>query len=124
VASDPANPYSLAPALGADPNDRDASTRPRGRGALLVMRGGRVLLAVESRGRRVRVGTGASEVDVLDAAAAIATHLGRRVGARRAKDIVIERIDDAPATTSPHAEAFARAGFKRGTTTLVFYAGV
>ena len=124
AASDPANPWSLAPAPGSDVGERDPGTRPRGRGALLVMRGGRVLLSAEGRGRAIRVGQGATAEDVVEAASALARHLGRRVGGRRARDIAIERIDGVAAPASPHAEAFARAGFKRGTTTLVYYARV
>jgi hypothetical protein len=83
-----------------------------------------VLLSVEGRGRAIRVGREASSDDVVEAASALARHLGRRVGGRRAKDIAIERIDGAAAPASAHAEAFVKAGFRRGTTTLVYYAGV
>ena len=48
-SSDPANIYNLPMDLA----DRDQLSRPRGAGALLVTRGGRVALSVEGRGRRV-----------------------------------------------------------------------
>ena len=51
AASDPANIYSLQLELA----DRDPLSRPRGSGALLVMRGGRVAIAVEARGRRFTI---------------------------------------------------------------------
>jgi ATP-dependent Lhr-like helicase len=51
AASDPANIYNLRLELV----DRDPLSRPRGSGALLVMRGGRVAIAVEARGRRFTV---------------------------------------------------------------------
>ena len=124
AASDPANPYSLAPAPGSQPGDRDPGTRPRGRGALLVVRGGRVLLSAEGRGRAVRVGRDVSVDELVEAASALVRHLGRRVGGRRARDIAIERIDGVAAPASPHADAFGKAGFKRGTTALVYYAEV
>jgi len=49
ATSDPANPY----ALQLDLADRDPLSRPRGAGALLVMRAGRVAMAVEGRGKRI-----------------------------------------------------------------------
>jgi hypothetical protein len=48
AASDPANVYNLPLEL----IDRDPLSRPRGSGALIVTRGGRVAAAVEGRGRR------------------------------------------------------------------------
>ena len=54
-ASDPANVYALplAPGTAADP-----LARPRGAGALLVTRAGRIVLAAEGRGGRLRVARG------------------------------------------------------------------
>jgi ATP-dependent Lhr-like helicase len=48
AASDPANVYNLPLELV----ERDPLSRPRGSGALIVTRGGRVAAAVEGRGRR------------------------------------------------------------------------
>ena len=51
AASDPANVYSLP----LESVERDPLSRPRGIGALLVTRGGRVAIAVEARGKRYTV---------------------------------------------------------------------
>ncbi|MFN2563469.1 MAG: DEAD/DEAH box helicase [Gemmatimonadaceae bacterium] len=118
AASDPANPYNLPPAPGVA---TDALTRPRGRGALLVTRGGRVLLAVEGRGRSVRVRPGLPDDELTAAAAALAEHLTHGAPRRRQRDLVIERIDGDVATSSPHVEAFTRAGFRRTARELRFY---
>jgi ATP-dependent Lhr-like helicase len=119
AASDPANPYNLPPAPGVQP---DLLTRPRGRGALLVMRGGRVLLAVEGRGRSVRVRPGLAPEAVTAAAAALIAHLTRSIPGRRRRDLVIERIDGDVAAATPHIEAFVHAGFRRTARELRFYA--
>ena len=49
AASDPANPYNLVGEL----SERDPLVTPRGGGAFLVVRDGRVAAAVEERGERV-----------------------------------------------------------------------
>ena len=73
AASDPANPYSLhLPQV-----ERDPLSRPRGRGATLVTQRGRVVLASESRGRRVTVSPTLSASEAAAADAALAAHLGR-----------------------------------------------
>ena len=51
AASDPANVYNLQ----LDLVERDPLSRPRGSGAMLVLRAGRVAIAVEGRGRRFTV---------------------------------------------------------------------
>jgi ATP-dependent Lhr-like helicase len=119
AASDPANPYNLPPAPGAQPNPL---TRPRGRGALLVMRGGRVLLAVEGRGRSIRVRPDLGDEELSAAAAALAEHLTRGVARRRQRDLVVERIDGDVANAGPHVDAFMRAGFRRTARELRYYA--
>ncbi len=119
AASDPANPYNLAPAPGAE---TDPLTRPRGRGALLVMRGGRVLLAVEGRGRSVRVRPALGTDDVVAAAGALIEHLTRSRSGRRRRDLVVERVDGDVATASPYVDAFMRAGFRRTARELRYYA--
>jgi ATP-dependent Lhr-like helicase len=119
AATDPANPYNLPPAPGVQP---DPFTRPRGRGALLVMRAGSVLLAVEGRARSVRVRPGLASDVVTAAAAALIAHLTRSVPGRRQRDLVIERIDGDVAAATPHIDAFVRAGFRRTTRELRFYA--
>jgi hypothetical protein len=119
AASDPANPYNLAPAPGIQP---DPLTRPRGRGALLVMRGGRVLLAVEGRGRSVRVRPQLTDEELSAAAAALGEHLTRGSARRRRRDLVVERVDGDVATSGSHVDAFVRAGFRRTARELRFYA--
>jgi ATP-dependent Lhr-like helicase len=71
ATSDPCNPYNLP----LDLADRDPLSRPRGAGALLVMRGGRVALAVEGRGKRVVAASELSRGDVREANAALAAYL-------------------------------------------------
>ena len=115
ASTDPANPYALPRLPGVA---RDALTQPRGRGALLVLRAGEVMLSSESRGRRVRVRAELSDTEVADAARAFATAYVRS-GSRRTLDV--ERIDDMPATMSPHREAFELAGFRRTPGTLRLY---
>ena len=117
AATDPANPYALA----LPPEVRGPLDRPRGAGALLVTRLGRVLLAVEGRGRRVTVAADQTESDVTDAAAALATHLalGTTRGIRRRAPL-LESIDGAPAAGGPWGAAFMRAGYRRGGTALEY----
>ena len=119
AASDPANPYALPPAPGAAV---DPLTRPRGRGALLVTRAGAVLLAAESRGRRVRVRPDAPPDDVVAAAAAFAAQMTRSIPGRKRRDLTVETIDGVPAGSSPHGDAFFAAGFRRAGMALRFYA--
>ncbi|MDQ2890651.1 MAG: DEAD/DEAH box helicase [Gemmatimonadota bacterium] len=78
AASDPANPYTLA----LDGIDRDPLARPRGSGALLVMRAGRVALAVEGRGKRIVAADWLSPTEATDARHALAAHLRGERGAR------------------------------------------
>jgi ATP-dependent Lhr-like helicase len=71
AASDPANVYNLQLELV----DRDPLSRPRGSGALLVMRGGRVAIAVEARGRRYTVASWLSPDEAAAAKKALIEHL-------------------------------------------------
>jgi hypothetical protein len=79
ATSDPCNPYNLP----LDLADRDPLSRPRGAGALLVMRGGRVALAVEGRGKRVVATSELSRGDVREANAALAMYLKNDESRRR-----------------------------------------
>jgi ATP-dependent helicase Lhr and Lhr-like helicase len=108
AASDPANPYRAVAS--------DAFNRPRGSGAILVTRHGRVALAVEGRGRRVRVAPNLAEAEVTDAAAALAAYLARRTSrsAIIRRPPVLDTIDGASAATSPWSPAFSAAGYRRG----------
>jgi ATP-dependent Lhr-like helicase len=78
AASDPANVYNLPLELV----DRDPLSRPRGSGALLVMRGGRVAIAVEGRGRRFTVADWLSDEETEMAKKALLEHLRGEKSAR------------------------------------------
>ncbi|HXF25553.1 MAG TPA: hypothetical protein VN602_13585, partial [Gemmatimonadaceae bacterium] len=78
ASSDPANPYTLA----LDGVDRDPLSRPHGSGALLVMRAGRVALAVEGRGKRIVAADWLSQDEAADARRVLAEHLRGERGAR------------------------------------------
>jgi ATP-dependent helicase Lhr and Lhr-like helicase len=78
AASDPANVYNLPLELV----DRDPLSRPRGSGALLVMRGGRVAIAVEARGRRFTIADWLSAEEITAAKKALLEHLRGERGAR------------------------------------------
>ena len=78
AASDPANVYSLP----LENVDRDPLSRPRGSGALLVTRAGRVALSVEGRGRRVVEADWLTDDEAAKARAALAEHLRTQVPRR------------------------------------------
>ena len=111
AAADPANVFPLP--LAGDPA-RDAFVRPRSSSALLVVLDGRVVMIAERRGARIVVRPESDEASVTRAAAGLVRHLSARIR----RDVVLETIDGQPAATSPHAQAFAAAGFRRGTTEL------
>lgn len=71
AASDPANVYNLS----LDAAEKDPLSRPRGAGALLVTRGGKVILSIEGRGRRVVKREGASAEEIIEARRLAAAHL-------------------------------------------------
>jgi ATP-dependent Lhr-like helicase len=114
-ASDPANPYSLR----VEP-PRSVHEKPRGRDALLVMRGGQVLLSSEGRGKRISVAPEISENELSSATRALVRALHDAAGATR--DLIIESIDGRPAVTSPRAPALAAAGFRATPGGLRYYA--
>ena len=115
AASDPANPY----ALELEGIDIDPLSRPRGRGALLVTREGRVAMAIEGRGRRITVAPWMTESDVSAAAAALLAHFrSSRAASVRARDVEVETIDGAHAAAMRWTQAFLDAGFRRETSGL------
>ncbi len=115
AASDPANPYTLK----LDVEDRDPLARPRGTGALLVTRNGRVAIAVEGRGRRLMIAAALTAAEVTDAATALALHVTREARAgRRSRGIRVESIDGGAALSSQHVPALMAAGFRRETSGL------
>jgi ATP-dependent Lhr-like helicase len=78
AASDPANVYNLPLELV----DRDPLWRPRGSGALLVTRGGRVAIAIEARGKRFSVADWLTPDELAAAKKAVLEHLRGERGAR------------------------------------------
>jgi hypothetical protein len=78
AASDPANVYNLA----IDPELRDPLSRPRGGGALLVTRAGRVAIAVEGRGSRLTIADWMKREEVDRAKEFLSEHLRGERGAR------------------------------------------
>jgi len=87
AASDPANVYNLPMDLA----DRDPLSRPRGAGALLVTHGGKVILAIEGRGRRVVAAEGVSREEIRRAKELAATHLR---GEKSARYLMLPDIGD------------------------------
>jgi ATP-dependent helicase Lhr and Lhr-like helicase len=77
-ASDPANVYNLA----LDLSLRDPLSRPRGSGAVLVTRAGRVAISVEGRGRRVTIADWMTQEEVGKAKEILSQHLRGEKGAR------------------------------------------
>ena len=115
--TDPANAYALP--LVVEAEERSALARPRGRGALLVTRRGRVIIAAEGRGRRLTIAADASPADVEAAAESLIAHLMLPTpGTQRHHDLEIDTIDGAAATKSPHAAVFAALGYRRDGLTL------
>jgi ATP-dependent Lhr-like helicase len=78
AASDPANVYNLA----LDASVREPLSRPRGSGALLVTRAGRVAISVEGRGRRITIAEWMSRDDTELAKGLLSAHLRGEKGAR------------------------------------------
>jgi ATP-dependent Lhr-like helicase len=78
AASDPANVYNLPLEL----IEKDPLWRPRGSGAMLVTRGGRVAIAVEGRGRRYSVADWLSPDETSAAKKALVEHLRGEKSAR------------------------------------------
>ena len=114
-ASDPANPYTLRTDAV-----RAVHERPRGRDALLVMRGGKVLLSSESRGKRISIAPDIADNELSAAVRALIRSL--HDADRATRDLNIETIDGRPAVTSPRASAFATAGFRATPSGLRYYA--
>ncbi|MCY7377760.1 MAG: DEAD/DEAH box helicase [Gemmatimonadaceae bacterium] len=124
ASSDPSNPYTLPLAPGTAP---DPLARPRGAGALLVTRGGRIVLVAEGRGARLRVAAGAAPADVRDAAAALAERMVARtsgVSGRQMRDLIVETIDGERAASSRWAEAMHDAGFRSNGAGLRYFAAL
>jgi ATP-dependent Lhr-like helicase len=78
AASDPSNPYNLPLTI----DERDPLSRPRGAGALLVVRDGRVAAAIEGRGRRVTYAESLTGAERDEVKQLIAQHVRGERGAR------------------------------------------
>jgi hypothetical protein len=78
AASDPANVYNLP----IEAVRGDELAKPRGSGALLVTRAGKVALSVEGRGRRVTIASWMQREDVDQAKELLSRHLRGEKGAR------------------------------------------
>lgn len=78
AVSDPANVYNLP----LDLIDRDQLSRPRGSGGLLVTRGGKVVISVEGRGKRVVIADWLEKENVRKAKEVLAEHLRGEKNAR------------------------------------------
>ncbi len=118
ATSDPANVFALPL---SDGGRVDTIERPRGVASILVTRAGRVEIAAERRGRRIRSREGISNDALQGSLAALAAFLTRpREGGRRS-DVLIETIDGMPAAHSPHAESLRALGFRRDGNSLRFY---
>jgi ATP-dependent Lhr-like helicase len=120
ASTDPANVYSLA----LEGVERDAFTRPRGSGAYLVTVGGRAVLSVEGRGRRMHVRPDTDSTMIASAISALLAQLTTPRGSGRAHDVIVETIDGEPATTSAWAASLVDAGFRREGRSLRFYSTI
>jgi ATP-dependent Lhr-like helicase len=115
AAGDPANPYSLPRSALAPKAGHDPLLRPRGAGAVLVMRRGVVLLSAEGRGRRITLAPEISDADVLAAVRALVEYLSRGGAAqRRRQATTLETIDGVAAISSPRAPVLRELGFRHG----------
>ncbi len=122
AASDPSNVFTLPLATGD--SEVDPLARPRGAGAMLVTRGGQIVLVAERRGSRLRVRETATAAEVRDAARALAGRLLSRQRMARRRDLVVETIDGERAASSRWADALLEAGFRSIGTGLCYYASV
>ncbi len=113
-ATDPANVYTLP--MPDDPA-RDGFVRPRGRGALLVLVRGVVVMIADRRGARIVV-----RPETPDETVGLAiTALVARLLAQTDRDLIVETIDGQPASGSRFLDVFRDAGFRRGTVGLRYY---
>jgi hypothetical protein len=102
----------------------DPLARPRGAGAMLATRGGKIILVAEGRGSRLRVRETATAGDVRDAARALADRLLSRQRMARRRDLVVETIDGERSASSRWTDALLEAGFRSMGTGLRYYADV
>jgi ATP-dependent Lhr-like helicase len=120
AASDPANVWALPVTTEPAATTPDRFARPRGARALLVLRGGRVVMTSDAHGRAIAVRSDLSPEIVSDVVRTLLLH----ITARRARDVVVETIDGEGATASVHATAFIAAGLRLTTAGLRYYASL
>jgi ATP-dependent Lhr-like helicase len=118
ATSDPSNVYTLPVVAGTEV---DPLGRPRGAGAMIATRAGRIILTAEGRGTRLRVRPDAPASDVRDAARVLADRLLGAAGRVRRRDLVVETIDGVRADASRHAEALRDAGYRSMGTGLRYF---
>jgi ATP-dependent Lhr-like helicase len=119
AASDPANVWALQ--VTSEPGGPpDTFARPRGARALLVLRGGRVVMTSDAHGRAIAVRPDLTPEVVSDAVRALVRH----ITARRTRDVIVETIDGESATTSHKSNAFIAAGLHLTTAGLRYYASL
>ena len=114
AASDPANVYGLPRSPLEPVEEGDGLTRPRGSGALLVTRRGSVVLAVEGRGRRLRVAPDVDDETLRGALVSLRDYLTRETGVYRHGLRTLDTIDGLPAASSARIGVFRDVGFRRG----------
>jgi ATP-dependent Lhr-like helicase len=119
AASDPANVFAI-PGAG----DSDALMRPRGPGAALVTMHGRVVLAAEGHGSRLRIREGVEPERVQRAVAAMVAWLAERRGAGRRRHLVVESINGEPVAASAWRAVLEAAGFRSHPNGMRFYGPV
>jgi hypothetical protein len=118
--SDPANVYSLTlPGTTIDP-----LARPRGRGAHVVTIGGAVIMASESRGRRLSIREGVEPAALKRAVDALLEHLTTSRGLERRQDVVIETINGETAASSEWAAVLLESGLRNDGRSLRYYAPI
>jgi len=115
TAGDPANAYAL---LSAQSAEHDAFVRLHSRSTLLIQLNGVIVMLVDrARPMRIRIRPSTDGSVIERAARAIVARF-----ADTERDLIVDTIDGAPAGASPFAADFLRAGFRRGTNGLRFYA--
>ncbi|MEO7363638.1 MAG: hypothetical protein ABI120_25130, partial [Gemmatimonadaceae bacterium] len=102
----PANAYALPVAGGAI----DPLTRPRGPGAMLFTRAGKVVMTAERKGSRLRIAENATETDVRNAAEAFILQYAPAPGTLKRNDTIVETIDGDKATRSKWSAVLREAG--------------
>lgn len=106
-ANDPANVYALKVHGGAS---IDPLGRPRGPGALLFTRGGRIVMTSEGNGARIRTSEDASADDVRDATTALIARHAPPAATLKRKELVVELVNGEKATKSKWAPVMREAG--------------